>query len=351
MSAVVLHGPGSCTVEQVAVPHADAGWVVVEVERVGVCGTDLEFHSGEMAYLHTRHASFPMRLGHEWCGVVTEVGADVDRGLLGRRVTGDTMIGCGHCRRCRRSTQHVCDARREVGIRGGLAGALADRLTVPARSLHPLPDDMDPTVGALVEPGGNAVRAARAARVGDGDRALVVGPGTIGLLTAMFLRAHGAEVHLVGVTPASLAVARELGFTHTWAEDEVPALPFDAVIDATNARHVPARAVELVEPSGRVVFIGLAGTPSEIDTRDLVLGDVTAVGILSASGGLDDAIAAYADGTVDPRPLVAATVPLDGVADVLSGRRPAGAGPGPKVHVDPHLPGATTTPNAEGTPR
>lgn len=91
----------------------------------------------------------------------------------------------------------------------------------------------------------------------------------------------------------------------------------------------------LVEPGRRVVFVGLAGTPSSLDTRALVLNDVTAVGILSASPGLAATIGTYAAGEVDPLPLVAATVGLDEVAGVLAGVRPAGAGPGPKIHVDP----------------
>ena len=80
------------------------------------------------------------------------------------------------------------------------------------------------------------------------------------------------------------------------------------MVDASHAAHVPALALDLVEPAGRVVYIGLAGTPSHIDTRTLALKDVTAVGILSASPALADTIAAYADGVIDPRPLVAATV-------------------------------------------
>jgi threonine dehydrogenase-like Zn-dependent dehydrogenase len=309
--------------------------VVVDVERVGVCGTDVEFFTGEMAYLHQGHAAYPMRLGHEWAGVVTEVGAGVDRSWLGRRVMGDTMLGDGVCRRCQRGHQHVCENREEVGIRGGRPGALAEKLAVPAGSLHPLPESVDPVLGALVEPGGNALRAAQAAAVTPGDRVLVLGPGTIGLLVAMFLRASGASVHLLGSTPSSLEFARGLGFSDVWREEDLPSLPFDAVVDASNAAYLPAKALELVEPAGRLVYIGLAGTPSLIDTRILALKDVTAVGVLSASPGLDATIAAYAAGAVDPRPLVAATVGLDEVAAVLGGARPRDAGPGPKIHVDP----------------
>ena len=335
MRAWVLTGPREGSVQEVPAPVATPGEVVVDVERVGLCGTDVEFFTGEMAYLHQGHAAYPMRLGHEWCGRVSAVGDGVDAAWVGRRVMGDTMLGDGTCRRCRRGHQHVCEQRQEIGIRGGRPGALAEQLAVPATSLHALPDAVDAVLGALVEPGGNALRAAQAAGVGVGDRALVLGPGTIGLLVAMFLRAAGAEVHLMGRGEDSLAFARSLGFELAWTEGTLPDLPFDAVVECSNAVQLPALALDLVEPAGRVVCIGLAGQPSVIDTRAVVLADVTAVGILSASPGLAATIAAYAGGQVDPRPLVAATVGLDGVGAVLAGERPAGAGPGPKVHVDP----------------
>jgi threonine dehydrogenase-like Zn-dependent dehydrogenase len=340
MRAFVLTGPGRYAVEEVGVPVAGAGEAVVDVERVGLCGTDVEFFTGEMAYLHQGHAAYPMQLGHEWAGRVAAVGDGVDPALVGRRVTGDTMLGDGTCRRCRRGHQHVCEQRQEVGIRGGRPGALAEQLAVPATSLHALPDAVGPVLGALVEPGGNALRAARATAAGPGDRALVLGPGTIGLLVALFLRAAGAEVHLMGVTESSLAFARTLGFRCAHGEGDLPDLPFDVVVDASNAAHLPGLALDLVEPSGRVVLIGLAGTPSRIDTRTLALKDVTAVGILSASPGLGATIEAYASGTVDPRPLVAATVGLEEVGPVLGGWRPPDAGPGPKIHVDPRRSGS-----------
>jgi threonine dehydrogenase-like Zn-dependent dehydrogenase len=337
MKAFILTAPGTYEVQELPAPIAGPGEAVVDVERVGVCGTDVEFFTGEMAYLHDGHAHFPMRLGHEWSGTVSAVGDGADPAWLGRRVMGDTMLGDGVCRRCRRGHQHVCEHRQEVGIRGGRPGALAERLAVPVSSLHALPDAVDPVLGALVEPGGNALRAARAAALTPDDRLLVLGPGTIGLLVAMFARAAGAEVHLMGRTAESLDFARALGFAHAWTEDTLPELPFDAVVDASNAVHLPGRALERVEPAGRLVYIGLAGRPSLIDTRVLALKDVTAVGILSASPGLEETIRTYAEGAVDPRPLVAATVGLDQAGAVLAGDRPPGAGAGPKIHVDPRI--------------
>ena len=335
MRAFVLLGPGRGEVRDVPAPVAGPGQALLDVERVGVCGTDVELFTGEMAYLHTGYASYPLRPGHEWSGTVVSVGEGVDPSWIGRRAIGDTMIGEGSCRRCRRGHQHLCEGRGEVGLRDGSPGALAEQIAVPVRSLHVLPDSVDPAVGAMVEPGGNALRAAQATAAGPGDRVLVLGPGTIGLLVAMFARVQGAEVHLLGATTASLDLARSLGFDAAWTRDTLPNLVFDAVVDATNSPDAPALALDTVEPGGRVVWIGLAGSASTVDTRTAALKDVTCVGVLSASPGLAATIAAYADGSVDPRPLIATTVGLDQVGAVLAGERPSGAGPGPKVHVDP----------------
>ncbi|MDQ1546864.1 MAG: hypothetical protein QOH69_1768 [Actinomycetota bacterium] len=337
MRAFVLTAPREFEVQDVRAPLPAPGGAVIDVERVGVCGTDVEFYTGEMQYLHEGHARFPIRLGHEWMGTVASVGDGVDRAWLGRRVTGDTMLGCGNCRRCLRGDQHVCESRDEVGIRNSFPGALAEQLAMPVSHLHALPDSVDDTLGALVEPGGNALRSVWAADLAPGDRVLVLGPGTIGLLAGLFARSMGAEVHLLGRSPRSLEFAKTLGFDGVWTEFDLPELPWDAVIDASNAPSLPARALELVEPARRVVYVGLAGSQSLIDTRTLALKDVTAVGVLSASPGLAGTIELYASGAVDPRPLVAATVGLDGVGAILAGERPEGAGNGPKMHIDPRL--------------
>ncbi len=340
MRAFVVTAPGESGVLEVDAPVARPGQAVVDVHRVGVCGTDVEFFTGEMAYLHQGHAHYPLRLGHEWMGVVCSVGDEAHIGWVGRRVTGDTMLGCGTCRLCRGGRQHVCPDRFEIGIRGDWPGALAEQLLVPVTALHELPGTVDDVAGALVEPGGNAMRAVRAMGAGPGSRVLIYGPGTIGLLSALIARSDGLEVHLAGRSEASLDFARSVGLEHTWLVDGIPDLPYDAIIDCTYGVDVPARAIARVQPGGRVVLVGLSGAPSLIDTRDLVLNDVTAVGILSASPGLTETIAYFADGRVDPRPLVAGTVGLGQVGAALAGALDGvlpGVGAGPKIHIDPRI--------------
>lgn len=335
MRAFVLTGPRRSEVRELPDPAAGAGEVVVEVARVGICGTDVEFFTGEMEYLRLGHSTFPMVLGHEWCGTVRDVGPGVPERWLGRRVTGDTMLGCGACERCRDGRAHVCASRSEIGIRGDYPGALAEQLRVPASALLELPDAVDDAAGAMVEPGGNALRALEAAGVRRGERLLVVGTGTIGLLLAELAAVRGVEVHLVGLDGPSLEFARSHGVGHCWTWADLPDLTFHAVVDAANDPDVPARVVGLVEPGRRVVLIGLAGTPSLVDSREIALRDLTVVGILGASAGLAGSIAAYRDGLADPRRLVAAVVGLEQAHDVLAGWRPDGATGAPKLQIDP----------------
>ncbi len=335
MRALVISGPGEAEVRDVAAPEPRPGEVVVDVERAGVCGTDMELFSGEMSYLHTGQAQYPMRIGHEWTGTVSVVGAGVGESWLGRRVTGDTMIACGQCARCLTGRHHVCADRYEIGVRNGWPGALAEQLRVPVSGLHGLPDAVDATLGALVEPGANALRAVEGAGLAPGERLLVLGPGTIGLLAAKIGMAQGAEVHLLGLTGPSMDFAASVGFGSVWTRETLPDLPYDAVIDASNAAALPALAVDLVEPGRRVVYIGLAGEPSLVDSRALALKDVTAVGVLGGSAAIGRTIELYATRAVDPRPLVAATVGLDDITAVLAGQRRPEWGAAPKVHVDP----------------
>ena len=339
MRAFVVTAPRRGEVQEVddLVPMADQ--LLVDVERVGICGTDIELYTGVMAYIGQGKTHFPLRPGHEWVGRVRSVGPDADVSWTGPRVTGDTLLGCGTCRFCLGGTQWVCPYRHEVGITDGWPGALAELQLIPARFAHLIPEHVSVTSGALVEPGGNALRAAEATLAGPGRRVLVVGSGTIGLLAAQFLLARGVDVHLAGKRAGSLQLGRDLGVSATYDLDEIASSDerFDAVIDATSSDTGPAIAARLVNPAGRIVLIGLSGTPSLVDTRDLVLADITTVGILSASPGLGGAIEAFASGAVDPDSIVGEVIGLAEVASRLDGRRGAAAGPGPKIHVDPRL--------------
>lgn len=247
------------------------------------------------------------------------------------------MLGCGHCERCLDGRHHLCEDRFEIGVRRGWPGALAEQLLVPVSALHPLPSEVSDVMGAMVEPGGNARRAVASSGAAVGSRTLVLGSGTIGLLCTQFALAAGSEVHVLGIDPASLALADELGAAGTWTAKTLPAMAWDAVIEATDAPSMPEFAIDVAEPGRRVVLIGVLHEPSEIDSRRIVRKDLTVTGILGASQGLAPAIRAYESGAVNPLPLVAGVIGLSQVAAALGGWRPENAGRGPKILVDPRL--------------
>lgn len=335
MKAFVITSPRVGSVIDVPEPQVGEHDLLVEIERVGICGTDVEFFNGDMAYLASGHAKYPLQLGHEWCGRVIEIGTKVAPHWRGKFITGDTMLGCQQCDRCTTGYQHLCHDRDEVGIRNGYPGALAQRLIIPEFAAHELPDDLVPALGAMVEPTGNALRSVDATKLKAGERLLIFGPGTIGLLCALIAESRGIEVHLVGVEEKSLTFARQFGFAGVHHIDAIPQIPIHSVIDATYNNEIPALALELLEPGRTVVYIGIAGIPSMIDSRTLVLKDLTAVGILSASPGLAGAIELLSSGAIDPRPLIASVVTLEESDLVLAGKRPGAVGDGPKIHIKP----------------
>src|SRR5580698_10030277 len=251
MRALIIDGTRSASVQRVAVPAPGPGQVLVDVHRAGICGTDVELFTRELPYFEQGKSRFPLCPGHEWCGTVSATGAGVDERWAGARVTGDTMLGCGRCRRCASGRHHVCADRSEIGITGW-PGALAEKLLVPAGSLYRLPDGVDDRAGALVEPGGNALRAVTAAAAVPGTRLLVWGPGSIGLLVTAFARAAGADVDVVGLDSGRAELAKSFGATRYWTTGNLPPDTYDAVIDCTGDEAAPALALRFVEPAGRL---------------------------------------------------------------------------------------------------
>lgn len=335
MRAFEVLSRGRGKVRDVPEPEPGPGEAVVDVAYAGICGTDLGLFEADDERLRELGSHLPLRLGHEWSGTVSAVGSDEDLAWLGRRATGETIIGCRRCEDCLAGMANLCVGRSEIGVRGGWPGALAERLLVPVRLLHELPPTVDLQAGALVEPGGNAYRAVAAAGAGPGVRVLVLGSGTIGLLCMQFAAAAGSEVHVLGIDAPSLELARVLGVTATWTAADLPHGRWSAVIDATDAASMPSYALEIVKPGGTVALIGVAHLPSDLDSRRVVRKELTVRGILGASQGFGATVGAFAAGTVRPHPLIGAVVGLDGVEDVLRARKPAAAGPGPKVLVDP----------------
>lgn len=335
MRAFVIDGPMSGSVREVPEPTATGNGVVIDVETVGLCGTDVELFAGTMPYFRQGVLTYPVRPGHEWVGTVREVGDRVTSVEPGDRVTGDTFVGCGACELCRTGRHHLCVTHDEIGVRDGLPGALAERVAVPEVAVHRIPPDMSSATGAFIEPASCALRGVRAARGRAGAPVLVWGTGTLGLLAAQFARTLGASVCVAGIVPEQLQLAHRLGFDDVSLPDDLGQRLFDGVIEAAGTPTVPNRALEHVRPGGVLALLGVAPKPGQLNANRLVLNDITAVGVLGGSTCIDDAIDLLRGDDIDVGPMIAATVGLGQVADVLRrGCRVEGMG-APKVHVVP----------------
>ena len=321
MHALVCHDGGALAVEEVALPEPGPHDVILRVSHCGICGTDLHHVFGHLA-------RGPLVLGHEYSGVVIEVGAEVRGWAPGDRVVGGPGLGCGACARCRAGTPHLCSD----GPRGGAGnGSWATHRRVDAGHLFRVPDGLDLRTAALAEPTGVALRAVRRSGARAGDRVLVSGAGAIGLLAVAILAELGADV--VASEPSANRRARALAVGAGAAVEPGgpphPGLPFDvadepyaAVIECSGRAAAIEHAVALLDRGGTIVLVGIGvGSLPALDTIRLTLLECTVTGSLDYSREeFADAIALIASGRLPVGDLLEPDdVPLDRVADVLPG--------------------------------
>jgi threonine dehydrogenase-like Zn-dependent dehydrogenase len=305
MRALVLDPFGTLTLTQRERPSA-ASECVIRVSAAGICGTDLELRRG--------YAGFTGVPGHEFVGVV-ENAPPADATWIGRRVTGEITVGCGTCDGCRAAGRGHCDRRSVLGIIGR-DGAFAEYLSLPAVNLHAVPDAVSDDAAVLVEPLAAACRVLEQIAVTPKTTCAVVGPGRLGLLVALVLRAAGAAVTIVGRGEARLALARSLGFDVV-SGDTTRALArrFDVVVDATGHPDGLAIAKTLVRPRGTIVMKSTFHGETQVAIAPLVVDEITLVG--SRCGPFAAALDLLASGRVDVRPLVDASYPLARFAEAF----------------------------------
>jgi 2-desacetyl-2-hydroxyethyl bacteriochlorophyllide A dehydrogenase len=304
---LVLTHPHRFALEQRPPVEPLPGQVAVEIEAVGLCGTDLHIVEGS----HPR-ARFPLALGHEL------VGRPVGGALDGRLVVIDPLIACGSCAACSIGEAHVCARLRLVGI--DCDGGLAGRVLVGSDRLHPVPAGLDPILAVLAEPLAVAVHAIGRARIAPGERVVIMGAGPIGLLIALAARTAGASRILVGERSAGRrAFAAELGFEVLDADDPVEDLGrrtdgwmADAAFDAAAAPAVAAILPRLVRPAGRIGLVGTYGRPVELDLQAVLFAELTLLGNrVYRPADIDAALALLAADREAYRPLITEVVRLD----------------------------------------
>jgi len=277
MKALVYTQPGEMQLLDRPMPEALPGEVVLKIEAVGICGSDM----------HAWHGHDPRRkpglvLGHEFVGsIVASQAPGFERGT---RWTGNPLIVCGRCEYCVQGRTNLCANRTMVGMTR--PGAYAEYMSIPAASLIAMPQDMAALSAALTEPAATAWHALNLSmrvlvRPLHECRVLVIGGGAIGMLSGLLLKQLGVvTLTLTELNPLRRAAAvRAIGCAAVDPRAEPLAeAAFDYVIDAVGAKATRAQAFVAVKPGGVIMHVGLQDWASEIDMRKLTLAEVTLLG-------------------------------------------------------------------------
>jgi len=306
--------PHAVELREVESPTIGEEEVLLEVAAVGVCGSDLHQWTAQ----HSWPVNYPVVLGHEFAGVVREVGRRVSGWSEGDRAVSETAALIDPANPMSRSGLYNLDPSR-LGFGYGVDGAMTRFVRVPARCLHRVPGELPFEQACLTEPACvayNAVVVNGAAK--PGDRIVVLGPGPIGLLCAAIARLQGAEVAVVGLKrdAARLGIARQYGCeplidgAGDWAR-AVDGLGADGVIDAAGVSATLQLAIDLVRPAGWISKVGWGREPVGFSIDPLVQKNVRLQGSFSHNWPIwERVIRLLATGKLDVRPITGGVWPL-----------------------------------------
>jgi L-iditol 2-dehydrogenase len=305
--------PGQASVEDVPLSKPGAGEVSLRVASCGVCGSDLHAFRSDPGF---EWVTAPVTLGHEFSGIVEEVGPDVTRVSPGDRVVVVAVQGCGRCETCLSGATQLCPERVAVGL--SRDGGMAEYAVMPEQHLVPVPEGLDLTAAALGEPLSVAVHVVDVrAEVGPGQRVVVSGPGPIGVLCAMLARHRGSEVLLTGVgqdSASRLPVAERAGLSTANLSEK----PLEDHLRDRFGRHAPdvwiessgsvgalGSALESVRPGGTVGVVGLYAEEMRFSPTEEVRREIGMMFSYSCNyADYQTALDLLGTGAIDPEPLL-----------------------------------------------
>ncbi len=316
MRAAVLTAPGVVEiVDDWPEPACASGDVVVAVAATGICGTDLAYVTGQRDIV-----AGGLVVGHEPFGTIVAVGADVDPARVGERVAIEPNYPCGTCVPCGDGVPSLCTARRSPVVTE--QGFLAERVAVPAEFAWPLPAAIADEDAACLEPLAVAMGAIRrAGELSARPRIAITGAGSIGRILADVLVRRGIVPAILDISDERVAKAVELGARRVEVGER-----FDLVFESSGAGAAAAHGVELLDPRGLMVVIGVGESPFPVDTKTLVRRGITIIGSMIYDHPADyaEVIATVVRGGARPGLVLGGAFSLEDAAEALTG---AGARP------------------------
>jgi 2-desacetyl-2-hydroxyethyl bacteriochlorophyllide A dehydrogenase len=277
MKALVYTQPNEVQLQERAAPTLEQGEVILKIEAVGICGSDMHAYHG-----HDPRRKPGLVLGHEFCGTVFESASPAYP--VGTRVTGNPLITCGQCDYCVQGRNNLCSKRTMVGMTR--PGAFAEMMSIPAASLIDMPQDMSALHAAVTEPAATALHAINLSmralvRPVQECRTLIIGGGAIGMLSALLLSHYGCcDLLVAEVNPLRRTQLESHARVRTYnpKASAPPQDHFDFVIDAVGSEATRTAAFSAVRAGGVIMHIGLQDWASEIDMRRLTLAEITLLG-------------------------------------------------------------------------
>ena len=273
------------TLTEIEAPRPGPNDVVIDVVATSICGTDL--HIFDWDSWARRTIPIGMAVGHEFAGVIAEVGSEVTGLAVGDRVSAEGHITCGHCRNCRAGRRHYCRNAQGIGV--NRAGAFADQVAVPAVNVFPLPDDVDDQIGAILDPLGNATHTALSFDL-VGEDVLITGAGPIGLMATAIARHVGARYIVVtDVNDFRLALAEKIGADRAVHVRESPletvehelgmVEAFDVGLEMSGAPSALSDILRTINHGANIALLGIPSGPFEIDWNQVIFKGLTLKGV------------------------------------------------------------------------
>jgi L-iditol 2-dehydrogenase len=323
MKALLLSSYKNLELTDLPVPSPGPEEVLIRVAACGICGSDVHGYDGGSG-----RRIPPIVMGHEAAGIVESVGASVKNFAPGDRVTFDSTVYCGACPNCLRGDINLCDNRQVLGVSCGdyrRAGAFAEFVAVPARILHRLPENLPFAEAAMLEAVAVAIHGVNLANLQPNDSALVIGAGTIGVLTMQALRAAGCtKVFVTDVDADRLKLARQLGATEIFLSNETlqpQILQFtnnqgvDVALECVGRTETIAAAIDATRKGGTVVLVGNITPNVNLPLQKVVSRQIRLQGSCASAGEYPRAIELMASGAIQVQPLISAIAPLEEGAD------------------------------------
>ncbi len=269
----------------VAMPTIGPNDVLIKIKKTAICGTDMHIYNwDEWAQ---KNVPVPLVTGHEFMGVIAEIGSEVQGLEAGDRVSGEGHLTCGHCRNCRAGKRHLCRETRGVGYH--VTGCFAEYFVMPAVNVFKLPNDIQDDVAAILDPFGNATHTALSFDL-VGEDVLITGAGPVGLMAVAIAKHIGARyVFITDVNDYRLEIAQKLGATHALnvKRDSVEEYMkkvgmtegFDVGLEMSGNGQAFNHMLKTMNYGGRVALLGVSPTPIAIDWNDVIFKSLFLKGI------------------------------------------------------------------------